>query len=888
MKHISIRVAWHDSKWNGTVCNCPVQNTFCAQLKRIAEAKNKENENVVAAKSWNALSCDEMPTCIAEAGGFMNEKQYIRLFKHVYADKEGYPHTALEPTEDEVPPFTFYGTPFRYMLCDNRDILNDKYPDLPSDIQNPFYRSAWIYGAERQKAILNHFREQIEPNVSLVTFYTKNGNPIDEDCQRLIIGIGEITALYPMGEYLSKADYTYPIWDIKMSHSIRPNLKESNGFLLPYHDYLNLDEDEVLKKTGKTKEKCIDEIKLTLSKLGGSQQMLAQLSYGCEHIDNHNMLIILNSARYAIENVISHNLICGDWQRQLSWINSQIFKVKEQMGPFPAFAEALRAADFNYSYMIEQDLRNHEYCKPKDNPWLLFEDVLSGKLDLGKTAYSHLLKDYRRIWNNTGKDEKGLLQFLSRINLNEYQIRSIFDEYERDRLYYERIIQNPYLICEDCDTSIPEDIITTEMIDEGFMKDPEIQGIHTPESPSLVESPIDRRRIRAIIIEKLKSALEEGDTLLSQKEIECFLTEYLDERDKTPIPRGYISANKTFISERINFIESTKHEIALQLDEYTIREEYVSKKLSKRAETKTKNPITENWEKLVKSTIENFNPSNTRSVEAVKDQARALDVMANYKLSVLTGPAGTGKTKVVEAFLKSSTIRNQGVLLLAPTGKARVRLGKMAGMQAYTIAQFLVLQKCFNYDTMRPQLNENIEKYSSASTVIIDECSMLTLDDIYYVLNSLKLSSVQRIILIGDPYQLPPIGPGRPFADLCTYLEKNKLDSLVRLSIVVRTTTKGDSDILELSSWFSGLKPDKFADNIFNKMASGNLNNDLSVHTWINNDDLKQQLFNALAKEFKTSVGKLPEYIESLLGIGINQLDETLYNPESCEAFQKL
>ena len=295
MKHISIRVAWHDKKWNGTVCKCPIQNTFCMQLKRIAEDKDADKENSVASKEWGKLNQNQMPVCIAEAGGFMNTNKYKRVFTHVYSNKAGYPHTALEPTEDEVPAYSFYGTPFRYMLCKNEKWLNEKYPNLPKDEIKPF-PSNWIYGSERQRAILSIFKEQIVANQSMVVFYTKNGNPIDEECQRLIIGLGLISSVFPIKEYKSKANYTYPFWDTKMTHTIRPNLKESDGFLLPYHEYLALSEDEVLKKTGKTKDICIDEIKLTLNKLGGSQQMLNQLSYGCEHVDNHNMLIILNAA----------------------------------------------------------------------------------------------------------------------------------------------------------------------------------------------------------------------------------------------------------------------------------------------------------------------------------------------------------------------------------------------------------------------------------------------------------------------------------------------------------------------------------------------------------------------------------------------------------------
>lgn len=880
MKHISVRVAWHDNKWNGTVCKCPIQNTYCSHLKRISDAKDGAKENIVASERWEHLSADILPSCIAEAGGFMNECEYNRIFTHVYAKIPDYPHSVLEPTIDTVPKFSFYATPFRYMLCGNQEDLNKKYPNLPEDKLNPHKsNNSWIYGADRQRAILTIFREQIVPNQSLVVFYTKNGNPLNEECRRLIIGLGLITTLYQQGEYNSKANYTYPFWDIKMSHSIRPDLKESNGFLLPYHEYLALDEVEVKKKTGKSKAKCIEEITVTLNKLGGSQHMLNQLSYVCEHVDNHNMLIILNEARSSLENVIAHNLIGGDWHRQLRWIDNQIEKVKEQMGPFPSFAEALRAAGYNYSYMIEQDLRNLGYCKPKDNPWPLFEEILSGKLDSRNTAYAHMIKAYRNTWYNTGNKQKEILQFLSRINLSAEQIEKI---YNRNNSYYNEIIQNPYILSEDCDTNIPDDIITTEMIDEGFMADSNIQGNYTPSTPSLVDSPIDKRRIRAIIIAKLKNASNDGDTLLSQNEIEEYLTEYLKEHDHCSIPKGFIDANKVFISKKVNYLDGPNKEIALQYIEFTKKESFVSKKFEARSKTKTKNEIKENWENIIKSVVENYNEA------AIKDQAHALDVMANYKLSVLTGPAGTGKTKVVEAFLKSSDIRNQGVLLLAPTGKARVRLGRMAGLKALTVAQFFVRQKSYNYKTMQPELSEKSLKFSDASTVIIDECSMLTIDDFYFLFKVLSLSAIERIVLIGDPYQLPPIGPGRPFADLCTFLEKNNLHSLARLNIVVRTSNGRGSDILQLASWFTGMKPDKKADDIFNKMASGNLNNDLSVYTWENSDNLNEQICEVLSQEFETSLGGLPSCIEHLLGIGVNQLNTTMSNPDVLESFQIL
>lgn len=161
--------------------------------------------------------------------------------------------------------------------------------------------------------------------------------------------------------------------------------------------------------------------------------------------------------------------------------------------------------------------------------------------------------------------------------------------------------------------------------------------------------------------------------------------------------------------------------------------------------------------------------------------------------------------------------------MLAPTGKARVRLSNMAeNVSSKTIAQFLTSLGAFDFENMKPCLTENSRKYSKAKNIIVDECSMLTTDMLYTLIKSLDMTSIKRIILIGDPYQLPPIGPGRPFSDLCHYLNRDDADANLKSAItylrtVVRTIASGDSDVLTLASWFSGNKPEKFADEIFEK-----------------------------------------------------------------------
>ena len=118
-----------------------------------------------------------------------------------------------------------------------------------------------MFGARRQLDILNWFSSEISPEGSLAVFYCKNGNPVDEDCHRLIVGMGEVTKVNGIMTYNSRSEVTYPMWELAMEHSIRPNLSESRGFLLPYHEYLALKDEYFIDKLGITKFQAIDQNK---------------------------------------------------------------------------------------------------------------------------------------------------------------------------------------------------------------------------------------------------------------------------------------------------------------------------------------------------------------------------------------------------------------------------------------------------------------------------------------------------------------------------------------------------------------------------------------------------------------------------------------------------
>ncbi|MCV9933029.1 ATP-dependent RecD-like DNA helicase [Flavobacterium sp. LS1R47] len=897
-KHLSIRIAWHDNKWNGTVCNHPAQNTYCKHLPRILSEKNDTVEEQNAGKLWNEIQDTFLPPCKAEGGAFMNTMAYKRTFNHPYSRPNGkeIPHSALKPTTFTIPPFSSFAVPFWWMLKNNQKELRESYPDLPYD-ENPPFTSSWLYTAKAQNAVLQKFFDPIKENHSLAIYYVKGANPIDEDLRRLIAGIGVIKKKSSTLEYETKENHTFPLWDRLITHGINPNEPQSEGVLIPYQEYLDLPDDYLhkTKEGNKTKQDLLDEIKLTLQDTGSRQEIIEEFAYGSAWVNDSTMLIVLSKLRATVERIREHGIVKGHWTENLIWIDKQIGKVKENMGPFPSFANALIALGFQYAHSLESDLRNENKLDVKDNPWDNWEDLIFGNTTFFGKPYSKEFVHFKDIWATETQDRLNLLQLLSRFELSEKQIKNWFDPILRNRMGItvtdKEILENPYIIAEEDLGDADHYPIAVETIDNGLFEDFSIQGENSPPKPQLVESPLDNRRIRALISSILKVAATNGDTLVSVSEITERLN-LLNLQRTTVIPTNYIKSSLDFIKLKIEHFNTEEIE-ALQLKIYAEIESYLRKILLARSKRQL-DPLTEDWGNLIKKVIQkseiDFNPNDNRHLAALEDQVTALEQVTSRKLSVLHGPAGTGKTTVLGALFGSKELMKEGILLLAPTGKARVKLGKMANAEALTIAQFLTKQNRFDWERMKIKFTGS-EKYKGEQNVIIDECSMLTEEDLYGLLQAFDLAHIKRIILVGDPYQLPPIGAGRPFADLCNYIEsiessdedKDAKQSLARLKEVVRTVQGENSDCLTLASWYSGLKPSKNADSVFSKLGDNDSMNDLRVENWQNEKELYNKINQTLVEVLGLKDENDSVTLNNFLGINGDKIDTS-----KIEAFQIL
>jgi ATP-dependent exoDNAse (exonuclease V) alpha subunit len=108
--------------------------------------------------------------------------------------------------------------------------------------------------------------------------------------------------------------------------------------------------------------------------------------------------------------------------------------------------------------------------------------------------------------------------------------------------------------------------------------------------------------------------------------------------------------------------------------------------------------VSADWRALLDEHL--LTPAEDEAEEKARtEKTQALKELAESRFSVLIGPAGTGKTTLLSVLCSQQDIAAGEILLLAPTGKARVRMEQAAKglkLKAYTLAQFL--SRCNRYD----------------------------------------------------------------------------------------------------------------------------------------------------------------------------------------------
>ena len=159
-------------------------------------------------------------------------------------------------------------------------------------------------------------------------------------------------------------------------------------------------------------------------------------------------------------------------------------------------------------------------------------------------------------------------------------------------------------------------------------------------------------------------------------------------------------------------------------------------------------------------------------------QAEAVRTAARRQVLLLTGGPGTGKTTSLRGILALFDRLGLRTALTAPTGRAAKRLAETCGAEASTIHR--LLETRFDHRTGALTFAHDEQDPLDADAVILDEASMVDIVLMRALLAALPNGC--RLVLVGDPHQLPSVGPGNLLGDL---LRSGRLPTL-RLTEIFR------------------------------------------------------------------------------------------------------
>lgn len=187
--------------------------------------------------------------------------------------------------------------------------------------------------------------------------------------------------------------------------------------------------------------------------------------------------------------------------------------------------------------------------------------------------------------------------------------------------------------------------------------------------------------------------------------------------------------------------------------------------------------------------IRQYEKENDITLHEVQKEAIIESISENA--SIICGGAGCGKSTIVKAIIFILKKLNNNVLCMAPTGKASRRLVEATNYNAYTCHRFY-------YSEEASRITKESTEWESKlpTTIIIDEFSMVDTILFHNVLTNMVESrtNFKKIILVGDPGQLPSVGAGSVMADII------KSEKIKKIELINTFRQSGDSNILKIAN----------------------------------------------------------------------------------------
>ena len=314
-------------------------------------------------------------------------------------------------------------------------------------------------------------------------------------------------------------------------------------------------------------------------------------------------------------------------------------------------------------------------------------------------------------------------------------------------------------------------------------------------------------RVKAVAHEALQKGLKNGHTYTHKDFIKQEAARLGGDRNYGNKVLEFIANNRTVAV--CHATDGSVHPSATAIQELAVAKRF-------KAMTEVVTPFTEQ----AQESLDNF--INGLGYTLTEKQIEAVKTCVSNQISCITGGAGTGKTTVLNAVLAVLNELGYSVSAVALSGRAAMRLHESIGFVTSTIARFL------REDPLECREDEK-------KLLVIDESSMIDLPTMYKLIR--HISPNVRLILAGDPSQLPPIGIGKILKDVVD----SGLVANTMLDVVKRQ--EGSSGIPEYSNTVN-------AGEVPEKLATGAIEF-ISVDAQLAGEALEQELIDIAVKLYE-------------------------------------
>ncbi|WP_197503097.1 ATP-dependent RecD-like DNA helicase [Mycobacterium sp. 1245111.1] len=826
-----MRVPWRDQPWDERLCANPLDNSSCLLLKNIGAKRDDSYEVAHALEDIGKLNA--IP-CLSERGTFMSPNGYQVTKVHPYAT---YPALKghLEPTLLSMPPYSFEAVPFRWMARESFE--KDLWPNWRGDYDPDaeacvgqilgLKKPTWIMDGRNQQSVIRSFFEPVLAGSSLVFVYLKHSPLQDDRTDRLLVGAAMIESIAFPGFWVQSGDQPFDssMWETKVVHSLRTD--QQHGVLLPYQKLIELTDRGV-------------DVSSALAWVPDGRN--AEFSFVTEHVSNDLAIDALGSLRSAAGGM--QNLGIEVPAAALSWIDKQIHRLWDERGPLPGLAAVLAHLQVRHAHVVAREL-----TEAPMEPWQVLEEGFADSKAWPETLKGMISESVGLEWTHTDSQVRTVYKLLSTMDVRPDQIALIMSGKSAGGLEPVDLLEDPYLaaVCTYSDTQQ----IGLRTVDRALFPSAHARwASQVPQECRMVDHR-DWRRVRALMTDVLRAAANNGDTIVPEKEMIARVDD-MDIVDPVAISPALLKGLKLDAGalEPADFwspfygAKLGDGQPAYKLAELVDAKRKILEWTEPRFNVSTR-AVDFDAREQIDNTLKagGHDVALDEDEEAARvEKAAGLVELFRSRISVLVGPAGTGKTTLLRALADLPAISNKGVLLLAPTGKASVQMRTKVGREARTLASFLVKKGGFDPDRdLYRQVNSKFAE--DAGLVVIDEASMLTEEMLAATLSA--LGNVQRLVLVGDPRQLPPIGAGRPFVDLVNRLHPGSFDtptrvapSYVELTVSRRQGGSSRDDVL-LAQWFGDGEVGAGADSVWERLRAGTASAHVEYRQWCEGDIVK-------------------------------------------------